>query len=58
MSPLLTSDEVCQHFRISPTTLWRWRKDGKIAALKTPGGGLRFRERDVLKVLKEEAVPA
>ena len=57
MEQLLTTEEVCQHFRISATTLWRWRQAGKLVALKTPGGTLRFRESDVLKVLEEEAVP-
>ncbi len=57
MEQLLTTDEVCRHFRISATTLWRWRRDGRLVALKTPGGQLRFRESDVLKVLQEEAVP-
>ncbi len=56
MKPLLTSEEVCQHFRISPTTLWRWRRGGRIVAFKTPSGTLRFREPDILKVLEKEAL--
>lgn len=55
---LLTLEEVCQYFRVSRTALWHWRQAGKIAALKTPGGSLRFRESDVQKVLEKEAVPA
>ena len=55
---LYTAGEVCQYFRVSRTALWRWRQDGKLTALKTPGGGLRFREADVEKALKEEPAPA
>jgi len=60
MESLLTSDEVRAYFRVAPSTLWRWRQAGRIAALKTPGGGLRFRESDVQKVLQgeQERVPA
>ena len=58
MERLLTSSEVCDYFKIASTTLGRWRQAGKIIALRTPGGKLRFRETDVQKALKEEAVPA
>ena len=55
---LLTLEEVGQYFRVSRTALWHWRQAGKIVALKTPGGSLRFREVDVQQVLEEESVPA
>lgn len=58
MERLLTSGEVCDYFKIAATTLWRWRQAGKIIALRTPGGQLRFKESAVKKVLEEEAVPA
>ena len=58
MDRLLTSEEVCDYFKIASVTLWRWRKAHKITTLRTPGGQVRFRERDVAKVLEEEAVPA
>lgn len=32
-------------------TLKRWATDGKLAAIKTPGGWWRFRRSDVLAVL-------
>lgn len=56
MERLLKSEDVCQAFRISPATLWRWRQASRIVALKTPGGQLRFRESDVRRVLEEEVV--
>ena len=58
MEKLLTVQEVCQHLQVDRDTLWRWRRAGRIAALKTPGGQLRFRESDVQKVLEREAIPA
>lgn len=58
MERFLTADEVRKSLRVSEPTLWRWRRDGKLQALKLPGGGLRFREADVLKVLEAERVPA
>lgn len=58
MERLLTSREVCDYFKIASSTLGRWRTAGKIIALRTPGGKMRFRESDVAKVLEEEAVLA
>lgn len=28
LQPLLTTDEVAQHFRVNPSTVRRWRLDG------------------------------
>ena len=59
MERFLTTKEVRESLRVSEPTLWRWRKSGRLVALKLPGGrGVRFREADVLKVLEEEAVTA
>ena len=58
METLLTAREVRKSLRVSEPTLWRWRRDGKLKALKLPGGGVRFRDADVLKVLRDESVPA
>ena len=59
MERFLTTKEVRESLRVSEPTLWRWRRNGKLRALLLPGGrGVRFREVDVLKVLKEEAIPA
>jgi len=54
----LTAEEVRVNLRISEPTLWRWRREGRLRAFKLAGWGVRFREADVLAVLKEEAVPA
>lgn len=58
MEAWMTSDEAKQALRVSALTLWRLRKAGKLTAFKLPGGGLRYREQDLLNVLKEESVAA
>ena len=52
----MTSDEAKQALRVSALTLWRWRRAGKLVAFKLPGGGLRYREQDLINVLEEESV--
>lgn len=63
MEKFLTTKDIRESLRVSEPTLWRWRRDRKLKALRLPGGGIRFREADVLQVLQveaesEEAVPA
>lgn len=41
--PLLTSGEVAEMFRVDPKTVTRWVLAGRVSAIKTPGGKLRFR---------------
>lgn len=58
MEEWMTSDEAKQALRVSTLTLWRLRRAGKLVAFKLPGGGVRYREQDLLNVLKEESVTA
>ena len=44
---LLSTAEVARRFQVRPSTVSRWVKAGKLAAVKTPGGTLRFRSADV-----------
>lgn len=44
---LLTAAEVAAEYRVTRMTVSRWVKAGHLAALKLPGGGLRFRRADV-----------
>lgn len=44
---LLTPAEVARLFRVSPKTVTRWSRAGKLTALKTLGGHRRFRAGDV-----------
>jgi excisionase family DNA binding protein len=48
---LLFPREVAAMLRVNPKTVTRWAIDGKIAAVKTPGGHRRFRESVVLAIL-------
>lgn len=53
--PVLTLDEAAAVVRVSPRTMHRYVKDGRISALRTPGGQLRFRRADVEALLTERA---
>ena len=44
---LLTTGEVAAAFSVSDETVRRWVASGKIEAIETPSGQLRFREDDV-----------
>lgn len=49
---LLTPGEVGALFRVDPKTVTRWAAAGRIGAIRTPGGHRRFRESEVLELLK------
>jgi excisionase family DNA binding protein len=44
---LVTVSEIARMFRVSPKTVSRWERQGRIQAIKTPGGHRRFRAQDV-----------
>lgn len=46
----MTAAEVCQRFRISATTLWRWRNSGLICAPVRIGGRMLWRTSEVNKM--------
>ena len=52
---LLSSREVAELLRISPATVSRWAKSGKLASLRTPGGHARFSRPEVERVLRLRA---
>ena len=58
MEGWMTQAEAMKALRVSALSLWRWRRDGKLVAHKLPGGGLRYREQDLLNVLERESVTA
>jgi excisionase family DNA binding protein len=49
--PLLTPAEVAAMFRVSPKTVTRWARSGKLTALRTLGGHRRFRSSEVRELL-------
>jgi excisionase family DNA binding protein len=52
---LMTTDEVAEALRLSPSTIARWAKNGKLPAVKLGDRGskssVRFRRVDVLAFL-------
>jgi excisionase family DNA binding protein len=48
---LLTPSEVASLFRVSPKTVTRWARSGKLTAIKTLGGHRRFRAGEVREAL-------
>jgi excisionase family DNA binding protein len=48
---LLTPAEVARLFRVSPKTVTRWARSGKLTAMKTLGGHRRFRAGEVRSAL-------
>ncbi len=60
-SDLLTPAEVASMFRVSPKTVTRWARSGKLTALRTLGGHRRFRAvevKDLLERFEEVATEA
>lgn len=49
---LLTSKEVGETFRVDPKTVTRWVKAGRLTAIRTPGGHLRFRKSEVIQLIE------
>jgi excisionase family DNA binding protein len=44
---LLTPEEVAALFRVHPRTVGRWRRSGRLVAVRTPGGQYRHPESAV-----------
>jgi excisionase family DNA binding protein len=49
---LLTPAEVAALFRVDPKTVTRWAKAGRLTAIRTLGGHRRYRQSEVLGLLK------
>ena len=50
---LLTPSEVAVMFRVSPKTVTRWARAGRISAVRTLGGHRRFRASEIRRFLEE-----
>lgn len=44
---LLTAREVAGMLGVSPETVLRWTRAGKLPAIRLPGGAIRYREADL-----------
>lgn len=51
VNALLTPAEVAQMFRVSPKTVTRWARTGRISAVRTLGGHRRFRADEIRGLL-------
>lgn len=49
---LFTPAEVAVMLRVDPSTVSRWHRRGRLAAILTPGGHRRFRESDVCALMR------
>ena len=48
---LLTPGEVAALFRVTPTSVTRWARSGKLDCIRTPGGHRRYRSSQVREFL-------
>jgi excisionase family DNA binding protein len=48
----LTTGEVAKMLGVTPLTVWRWCKEGKIKAIRTAGGQYRIPAEEVKKILE------
>lgn len=49
---LMTPGQVAALFHVDPKTVTRWAHAGRLGSLRTPGGHRRFREAEVLQLLR------
>lgn len=52
MEPMLTPAQVALLLNVDVQTVARWAREGKIDAVRTPGGHRRYRRSDVEAMLK------
>jgi excisionase family DNA binding protein len=47
----MTARQVAGLFEVSPSTVVRWARDGKLPSLTTPGGRLRFPRESIEEMI-------
>jgi excisionase family DNA binding protein len=59
-SPYLLPSEVAEVLQVSPKTVTRWAKEGKLAARRTLGGHRRYARADIESLAErlEQQIPA
>lgn len=50
----LTPADAAKFLSCHPDTVKRWAKDGKLAAIKTPGGHFKFSRADLAAFLEQQ----
>ncbi|MFC6883491.1 helix-turn-helix domain-containing protein [Actinomadura yumaensis] len=53
-SPFLTPAEVAVLLRVSPETVSKWAKQGRLDGVRTPGGRWRFRREVIAAFLAQQ----
>lgn len=56
-SDLMTPAETARAFGVETSTLARWRRAGKITAVRTPGGARRYSRAEVAAMLGASVQP-
>ena len=57
-SELLTPAEAARKLGVTPNTVTRWSRDGKISAIQTMGGHRRFRRSEIERLLGDSSLVA
>jgi excisionase family DNA binding protein len=57
MAKLMTSGDVQRLFGVTKNTVRRWARDGRLAAIRTPGGAYRFDPVAVETLLEQGSSP-
>jgi excisionase family DNA binding protein len=52
---MLTPSEVAKTFGVSPQTVGRWARAGKVDFVRTPGGHRRYREADIRALMEGDS---
>jgi len=52
---LVTSRQLADQLAVSTETVLRWTRDGKLPAIRLPGGAIRYRESDLDAWIEERA---
>jgi excisionase family DNA binding protein len=52
---LMTPAEVAARLHVDANTLARWSKNGKLTAVRTPGGHRRYLAKEVARLMRRSA---
>lgn len=55
--PSFSTSEVAEYCHVTPDTIRKWAEAGRIQVFKTPGGHRRIRREELIRFLRENAIP-